>query len=61
MLDEKLVTEAMKLAKVKTRREAVHIAFTRFVKISRQKRLLDLYGTGGVRKAYNYKNIRSGN
>jgi Arc/MetJ family transcription regulator len=60
VLDEKLVKQAMKLANVKTKREAVHVALRRFVQSGRQKRLLDLYGTGGVRRNYDYKKARSG-
>lgn len=60
VLDEKLVKEAMKLANVKTKREAVHVALRRFVQTGRQKRLLELYGTGGVRRNYDYKKVRSG-
>jgi len=59
VLDEKLVREAMKLANVKTKREAVHVALRRFVQSGRQKRLLDLHGDGGVRKGYDYKKARS--
>ncbi len=61
VLDEKLVKEAMKLANVKTKREAVDIALRRFVHSGKQRRLLDLYGTGGVRKDYDYKQARTGN
>jgi Arc/MetJ family transcription regulator len=60
VLDDKLVKEAMKLANVKTKREAVHVALSRFVQSGRQKRLLNLHGTGGVRKGYDYKKLRSG-
>jgi len=59
VLDEKLVREAMRLANVKTKREAVHIALERFVRSGRQRRLLELQGTGGVRKDYDYKEARS--
>lgn len=61
VLDEKLVREAMKLANVKTKREAVDIALRRFVHSGKQRKLLDLYGTGGVRKDYHYKLARTGN
>lgn len=61
VLDEKLVKEAMKLANVKTKREAVDIALRRFVHSGKQRRLLDLYGTAGVRKDYDYKQARTGN
>ena len=59
VLDEKLVREAMKLARVKTMREAVNIALQRFVQSGKQKKLIDLYGSGGVRKDYDYKQARS--
>ena len=61
VLDEKLVKEAMRLAKVTTMREAVAIALRRFVQSGKQRKLLDLYGTGGVRKNYDYKRARSAN
>ena len=60
VLDEKLVKQAMKLANVKTKREAVHVALRRFVQSGRQKRLLELHGDGGVRKGYDHKKVRSG-
>ena len=59
VLDDRLVTQAMKLAKVKTKREAVDVALRRFVHAGRQKKLLDLYATGGVRRGYDYKRARS--
>jgi Arc/MetJ family transcription regulator len=59
VLDDKLVKEAMKLAKVKTKREAVEVALRRFVHGGEQKRLLQLRGTGGVRQDYDYKSARS--
>ncbi len=61
VLDEELVKEAMKLANVKTKREAVNIALRRYVHVGKQRRLLDLYGTGGVRKDYDYKQARTRN
>lgn len=60
VLDDKLVREAMKLAGTRTMREAVDIALRRFVQSGRQKRLLELHGTGGIRKDYDYKRARSG-
>lgn len=59
VLDDRLVREAMKLARVATMREAVDIALRRFVQSGKQKKLLDLYGAGGVRKGYDYKRARS--
>jgi len=59
VLDKKLVREAMRLAKARTMREAVDIALRRFVQSGRQRKLLDLYGAGGIRKDYDYKRVRS--
>ena len=59
VIDDKLVKEAMKLANVRTKREAVNVALRRFVQSGRQKKLLELYGTGGIRKDYDYKRVRS--
>ena len=59
VLDDKLVKEAMRLAKVTTMREAVAVALRRFVQSGKQRKLLDLYGTGGVRKNYDYKRSRA--
>jgi len=59
VLDDKLVKEAMRLANVRTMREAVAVALKRFVQSGRQRKLLDLYGTGGLRKGYDYKRARS--
>jgi Arc/MetJ family transcription regulator len=58
VLDEKLVREAMRLAKVRTKREAVDVALKRFVQHGRQRKLLELYNTGGWRKGYDYKQMR---
>jgi len=59
VLDDRLVREAMKLAGVKTKREAVDIALRKFVQSGKQKKLLDLFGDGGIRKGYDYKQERS--
>ena len=59
VLDDKLLREAMKLANLTTKREAVQLALRRFVQHGKQKKLLDLYGVGGVRKGYDYKRVRS--
>ena len=58
VLDDKLVRQAMKLANVRTKREAVDAALRKFVQSGQQKKLLDLFGTGGLRKDYDYKRAR---
>ena len=59
VLDDKLLREAMKLAGVRTKREAVQIALARFVQGRRQRVLLELHGQGGLRADYDYKRARS--
>ena len=58
VLDDKLVRQAMKLANVRTMREAVDAALRKFVQSGKQKKVLELFGTGGLRKNYDYKSAR---
>lgn len=60
VLDDALVREVMKLANVKTKREAVDVALRRFVQGGRQRQLLGLKGTGGIARGYDHKRARSG-
>ena len=60
VLDDGPVREAMKLANVKTKREAVDVALRRFVQTGRQRKLLALKGAGGIRAGYDYKRARTG-
>jgi Arc/MetJ family transcription regulator len=60
VLDEMLVNETMKLANVKTKREAVDMALRRFVQVGKQRRLREVHGTGGIRKDYDYWETRTG-
>lgn len=59
VLDESLVKEAMAIGNVKTMREAVQLALRRFVQNGRQRKLLDLHNSGGVRRNYDHKRVRS--
>ena len=59
-LDEKLVCRAMKLAGVKTKREAVHVALHAFVRMRSQPDVRKIYGIGGIDPAYDYKKLRTG-
>ena len=58
VLDDELVRQAMKLANVRTKRAAVDAALRKFVQSGQQKKLLELFGTGGLRKNYDYKRAR---
>ncbi|MDX2263927.1 MAG: type II toxin-antitoxin system VapB family antitoxin [Hyphomicrobiales bacterium] len=43
-IDDKLIEEVMKMADVKTKKEAVDLALREFLKTKRKKNLLDLAG-----------------
>jgi hypothetical protein len=60
VLDEKLVSRAMKLAGVKTKREAVHVALHAFVRARARPDIRSVYGIGGLEPSYNYKKLRTG-
>ncbi len=60
VLDEKLLSRAMKLAGVKTKREAVHVALHAFVRARLRPDVRELDGIGGVDPAYDYKKLRVG-
>jgi Arc/MetJ family transcription regulator len=48
----------MKLANVKTKREAVDVALRKFVQRCRQRKMLERSGTGDLLKDYDYKGVR---
>ncbi len=60
VLNDDLITEAMQLAKVKTKREAVDIALRRFVASHKQRRILELVGQELISPDYDYKAARMG-
>lgn len=59
VLDEKLVSRVMKLANVKTKREAIHVALDAFVRDRSRPDLRKIYGIGGLDTVYGYKKLRS--
>jgi len=60
VLDPKLVSKVMKLAGVKTKREAVHVAMHAFVRTRSRPDVRKIYGIGGLDPAYDYKKLRAG-
>ena len=60
VLNDDLITEAMRLANVKTKREVVDIALRRFVASQKQRRILDLVGHELISPDYDYKAARRG-
>ena len=54
-LDDKLIEEAQRVGKHKTKREAVTAALAEYVKRRRQLRILDAFGKFDFDPAYDYK------
>ncbi len=59
VLNDELINEAMRLAKVKTKREAVDIALRRFVASQKQRRILELVGQELIDPDYDHKAART--
>jgi Arc/MetJ family transcription regulator len=57
-LDDELTKEAMALAGVTTKKEAVHLALQEFVRSRKKKNLLDLAGQIHFRRNFNHKKLR---
>jgi Arc/MetJ family transcription regulator len=55
VLDSQLVERVKRLAKVKTTRDAVHVALEHYVRSRDYSRVLALRGTGGVSEGYDPK------
>ncbi len=60
VLEDKLVKEAMKLARIKTKKELVNQALKEFVENRKRLNLMDLFGKIEFAKNYNYKALRQG-
>ena len=60
VLNDALITEAMQLANVKTKREAVDIALRRFGASHKQRLILELVGQELISPDYDYKAARTG-
>ena len=58
VLDEKLLRQAMRLSKSKTKKEAVDTALKEYVAHRKQREILKLYGSGTIDPAYDYKASR---
>jgi Arc/MetJ family transcription regulator len=59
-LDDKLVNEAFKLSRARTKKELIHEALKEFVQNWRRLNLLDLEGRIEFAKGYDYKEMREG-
>lgn len=58
VLDDRLIAEAMRIAKVKTKREAVETALRDFVARARQKDVLKLIGEDLIAPDYDVREVR---
>ena len=57
-LDDKLIDEARKIGKHRTKKEAVTAALHEYIQHRKQLRILDLMGTIDFDPAYDYKAAR---
>ncbi len=60
VLDDRLMKEAFKYAKVKTKREVVHLALQEFVEHHRRMDVRELRGKVRFRRGYDHKKLRVG-
>ncbi|MBN1781407.1 type II toxin-antitoxin system VapB family antitoxin [bacterium] len=58
-LDDRLLEKAMKIGRMRTKRETVNEALKEFIERREQKNILDLQGKIGFREDWNYKKERS--
>ncbi len=60
VLDDQLVTEAMQLTQIKTKREVVDLALRELVASRKRPDLRDLFGSDLIAPDYDYKQARAG-
>ncbi|WP_298135434.1 type II toxin-antitoxin system VapB family antitoxin [Acidiferrobacter sp.] len=58
VLDDRLIRQAMRLAKVKTKREAVDLALRDFVARGKQRDVLELIGQDLIAPDYDVRAVR---
>ncbi|EAR22069.1 type II toxin-antitoxin system VapB family antitoxin [Nitrococcus mobilis] len=57
-LDDELITQALRLAKVRSKRELVHLALKEFVENHQRKDVLELVGKVRIDPDYDHKRLR---
>lgn len=60
VLDDRLVEEALRLSKLKTKRELVEQALREFVAFRKRLDVRELKGKRDIRDDYDYKSLRVG-
>lgn len=58
-LDDKLINEAVKIGKHKTKKEAVTAALKSYIRAHKQQGIKELFGTIEYEESYDYKKQRS--
>lgn len=58
-LDDRLIEEAQKLGKHRTKKDAVNAALGEYIQRRKQQDILTLFGTIGYDEAYDYKRERT--
>ncbi len=59
VIDDRLMEEALKLSKCKTKKELVHKALQEFIQNRKRRDLRELKGKVNFDKKYNYKELRN--
>lgn len=59
-IDDRLLAEAQKVGRHRTKRETVNAALKEYVQRRQQQRLVGVFGTIDYDPAYNYKRERAG-
>ena len=57
-IDDALIGEVMKMANVKTKKEAVHLALAEFLRTKKKKDLFELAGKVAFEDGYDHKALR---
>ncbi len=57
-IDQTLLNEALRLSKLKTKRETVNLALSEYIKRRKQKEILSSFGKIEFEAKYNYKHLR---
>jgi Arc/MetJ family transcription regulator len=57
-IDDALIDEVMRVANVKTKKDAVHLALREFLKVKKRKNLFDLAGKIEFEDGFDHKALR---
>jgi len=60
VLDDRLVAEAMKLTRARSKREVVHLALRDLVNRRRRRNVIDLVGQDLIAADYDVREVRAG-